>query len=252
MASLEGHRAIVTGSSRNLGAEIANHLALAGALVCVNYHHSREQAEEVVAALRDVSSGRHVAVQGDVADPGEVERIVSESAGSLGGVIDILVNNAGPYDATPFLDLEVKDFDRVWNVNTKSTYLMMRAVAPAMRRQEWGRVVNISASSAFVRNRSIYTLANAAIITLTEAMAMELGPEVTVNAIAPGQISESLEELKDHIPEWADQVVKATPRGLLATRKEIADLVVLLCGPVFASVTGITIPIDGGLHLNTF
>jgi NAD(P)-dependent dehydrogenase (short-subunit alcohol dehydrogenase family) len=191
-------------------------------------------------------------VAGDVADPDDAVRVVAESAKALGGPIDILVNNAGPYSATPFLDLEEEEFDRVWNANTKATYLMARAVAPGMKEGGWGRIVNLSASSAFVRNRSVYTLANAAIITLTEELAVELAPDIRVNAIAPGQILESLEALEDIVPEWAVQVVSATPRGRLATRGEIADIVVLLCSPMFDSVTGVTLPVDGGLRLNTF
>ncbi len=250
MTALAGRRALVTGASRNLGAEIAGTFAASGAAVAVNYRTSREEADAVVAALPD--GGRHCAVGGDVADPDEAERVASDSAVALGGPIDVLVNCAGPFSATPFVELEEEDFDRVWNANAKATYLMTRAVAAGMRLQGWGRVVNISASSAFVRNRSIYTLANAAIITLTEELAVELAPAITVNAVAPGQIHESLEELKEYVPEWAEQVLKATPRGRLATRSDVAGIALLLCSPTFDAVTGVTVPIDGGLRLNRF
>ncbi|GMQ85630.1 MAG: 3-oxoacyl-ACP reductase FabG [Acidimicrobiia bacterium] len=252
MAALDGHRAVVTGASRNLGAEIAARLAAAGAAVAVNYRSSQDEAEAVVASLPDAGGGHHRAVAGDVADPDGADRVVTEAAKALGGPIDILVNNAGPYSATPFVELEEEEFDRVWNANARATYLMSRAAAPGMRDGGWGRIVNLSASSAFVRNRSVYTLANAAIITLTEELAVELAPQIGVNAIAPGQIQESLEELTDIVPDWAVQVVAATPRGRLVTRREIADIVVLLCGPLFDSVTGVTLPVDGGLRLNTF
>ena len=252
MTALSGRRALVTGASRNLGAEIAAGLAAGGAAVAVNYRSSRDEAEAVVASLPEVGHGDHRAVPGDVADPDDAGRVVAESAKALDGPIDILVNNAGPYAATPFLDLEEEEFDRVWNANTRATYLMARAVAAGMRESGWGRIVNLSASSAFVRNRSVYTLANAAIITLTEELAVELAPEISVNAIAPGQINESLEELRDIVPDWAVQVISDTPRGRLVTRREIADIVVLLCGPLFDSVTGVTLPVDGGLRLNTF
>jgi NAD(P)-dependent dehydrogenase (short-subunit alcohol dehydrogenase family) len=251
-ADLAGHRAVVTGASRNLGAEIALGLAASGTAVAVNYRCSREEAEGVVASLPDVNHGRHAVVGGDVADPSDAEWIVAEAKRALGGPIDILVNNAGPYIARPFLELEEGEFDRVWNVKTKATYLMTRAAAPGMRDLGWGRIVNLSASSAYVRNRSIYTLANAAIITLTEELALELAPEILVNAIAPGQIFESLEELREGAPEWAETVMSSTPRGRLVTRRELADMVVLLCGPMFDSVTGVTVPVDGGLRLNTF
>ncbi len=252
MAGLVGRRAVVTGASRNLGAESAARLAAAGAAVAVNYRSSQDEAEAVVASLPEVGHGRHWAVAGDVADPDDADRVVAESAKALGGPIDILVNNAGPYSATPFLDLDEEEFDRVWNANAKATYLMTRAAAPGMQQAGWGRIVNLSASSAFVRNRSVYTLANAAIITLTEELAVELAPEIGVNAIAPGQIHESLEALEDVVPDWAVQVVSATPRGRLVTRREIADIAVLLCSPLFDSVTGVTLPVDGGLRLNTF
>jgi NAD(P)-dependent dehydrogenase (short-subunit alcohol dehydrogenase family) len=252
MTALPGRRALVTGASRNLGAEIAHHLAAAGAAVALNYRSSAAEAEAVVGALADSEGRRHAAVRGDVSDPDDVALIVAEAASRLGGPIDILVNNAGPYGATPFLEMGEDEFDRIWNSNTKATYLVTRAVAPGMRGLGWGRIVNVSASSAFVRNRSIYGLANAAIITLTEELALELAPEITVNAIAPGQIHESLEELKDYVPDWAEQVIRETPRGRLATRGDVAGLVVLLCSPVFDAVTGVTIPIDGGLRLPTF
>ncbi len=249
---LSGHRAVVTGASRNLGAEIAVSLAAAGVAVGVNYLSSRDEAEAVVASLPFVDHGRHCAVGGDVADPSDAERIIAEAGRALGGSIDILVNNAGPYIARPFLELEEDEFDRVWNIKAKATYLMTRAAAPGMKDHGWGRIVNLSASSAYVRNRSVYTLANAAIITLTEELALELAPEILVNAIAPGQIQESLQELKEKVPDWAEKVISSTPRGRLATRRELADIVVLLCSPLFDSVTGITVPVDGGLRLNTF
>lgn len=252
MGALDGHRALVTGASRNLGAVIAGRLAAAGASVAVNYRTSSDEAEAVVSGLPSVAGGTHCAVRGDVTDSDDVASVAAAASRLMGGTVDILVNNAGPYAATPFVELEEDDFDRVWNANAKATYLMTRAIAPAMRAAGWGRIVNLSASSAFVRNRSIYGLANAAIITLTEELAFELAPEVTVNAIAPGQIYESLEELKDYVPDWAEEVIKATPRGRLATRTDIADIVVLLCSPVFDSVTGVTVPVDGGLRLPTF
>ena len=252
MGDLGGHRALVTGASRNLGAMIAGRLATAGAAVGVNYRESGDEADAVVASLPAVDHSRHVAIGGDITDPNDVTRLVEACAEALGGSLDLLVNNAGPFSSTPFVELEEEEFDRIWDTNAKATYLVTRAVAPGMRRGGWGRVVNVSASSAFVRNRSVYTLAKAAIITLTEELAIELAPDITVNAVAPGQIYESLKELKGYVPDWAEQVTSATPRGRLATRRDVADIVVLLCSPVFDSVTGVTVPVDGGLRLNTF
>lgn len=248
---LGGRRALVTGASRNLGAEIARHLAAAGASVAVNYRSSEAEAEEVVASLECRDGAQHIAVRGDVAKEDEVSDLVAKSICGLGGPIDLLVNNAGPYSSTPFVRLEVDEFDRVCGANTKAIYLLARAVAPGMRSVGGGRIVNLSASSAFVRNRSVYTLANASVITLTEQLAVELAPEILVNAIAPGQIQESLEELRVLAPEWASDVVRMTPLGRLATRAEIAAVATSICGSAFGNVTGVTIPVDGGLRLNT-
>jgi len=249
-AALDGRRALVTGGSRNLGAEIARQLATAGASVSVNYRS--DHPDDLVSSLDRVDGAHHVAVRGDVTNPSDVEYIVEESASELGGPIDILINAVGPYDSTPFLELEVDEFDRIWDANVKSIYLLARSCAGGMRDLGRGRIVNLSAVSAFVRNRSIYTLANKTVITLTEELALELAPEILVNAVSPGQIHESLEELRGIAPEWASEVVTRTPLGRLATRAEIAGVVTLLCGPAFDSVTGMTVPVDGGLRLNTF
>ena len=252
MVDLVGRRALVTGASRNLGASIAERLAAAGAGVAVNYRSSRSEAEAVVEALGGEGSDLHIAVGGDVGDEQDVASIVETSSHALGGPIDVLVNNAGPYDSTPLGDIETERFDRVLDTGLKGAYLLSRAVATAMREQGWGRIVNVSASSAYVRNRSVYTLANDALITLTEQLAVELSPHITVNAIAPGQIEESLDELRALLPDWAERVVAVTPLQRLATRVELAELVVLFCSPMFDSVTGTTIRVDGGLSLNTF
>jgi NAD(P)-dependent dehydrogenase (short-subunit alcohol dehydrogenase family) len=118
-----------------------------------------------------------------------------------------------------------------------------------MKASGWGRVINLSAVSAAVRNRSIYGLAKAALEILTEELALELAPQVTVNAIAPGQIRESLEDMAGYNPEWARTVTEKTPLGRLVTRQEVADMVTLLCTPAFDMITGATIHMDGGLRL---
>lgn len=249
---LTGKRALVTGASRNLGVAIAERLADGGMSVALNYHTTRGPAEDLAAALRERTGRPHAAVAGDVADAGSVAVMVETAASELGGTIDVLVNNAGPYGMTPFVEMDEAEWDTVWDANVKSTYLVTRAVVPGMRDAGWGRVVNMSAVSAWVRNRSIYGLAKAAIITLTEELAVELAPEITVNAVAPGQILESLDDLGEFSQEWATRVTDRTPAGRLVTRAELAEIVHLLCTPAFDMVTGLTIPVDGGLRLPRF
>lgn len=248
----EGKRALVTGASRNLGVAVCERLAAAGMAVAAGYHASREPAEALVDRLRTETGRAHVAVAADVSDAAQVEAMVATAAGGLGGPVDVLVNNAGPYGMTPFAEMNEAEWDAVWDANTRATYLAVRAVVPGMRASGWGRIVNVSAVSAYVRNRSIYGLAKSAIVTLTEELALELAPEITVNALAPGQISESLDELGEFSHEWARKVTDRTPLGRLATRPELAELVYLLCTPAFDMVTGVTIPVDGGLRLPSF
>lgn len=251
-AALEGKRALVTGASRNLGPEIARRLARAGMSIAVNYRTSRSEAEDLVRRLASDGGRRHLAVAADMTKSDEVEAAVSSAAAGLGGPIDVLVNNTGPYGMTPFTEMSEEEWDRVWDGNVKATYLATQAVVPGMRDSGWGRVVNISAVSAFVRNRSIYGLAKAAIGVLTEELALELAPEITVNAVAPGQIHESLDDLGEFAEDWAEQVTARTPAGRLATRGEVAEIVYLLCTPAFDMVTGTVIPIDGGLRIPRF
>lgn len=248
---LDGKRALVTGSSRNLGATIARTLAESGASVAVTYLTSEDRARELVSTL-ETGGGTHVAVAMDAADPASVRTAIEATVSGLGGDIDVLVNNAGPYASTPFVELDEADWDRVWDANVKGAYVAAQEVAPGMKRSGWGRIVNVSAVSAYVRNRSIYTLAKSAVITLTESLALELAPEVTVNAVAPGQIAESLPDLREFNSEWADEVLEATPLGRLVTRRDVAGLVALLCSPSFDGVTGATIPVDGGLRIRAF
>ena len=252
MTALSDKRAVVTGASRNLGASIAERLARAGATVAINYNSSAEAAQELVDRLVAETGRQHVAVRADMTKAADIAESFSSAAVSLGGPIDILVNNAGPYGMTPFVDMAEEEWDTVWNTNVKATYLAVREVVPGMRRAGWGRIINLSAVSAFVRNRSIYGLSKRAINTLTEQLALELAPQITVNAIAPGQILESLADLGEFSTEWAEVVPERTPAGRLVTRAELAELVYLLCTPPFDMVTGCTIPVDGGLRLPRF
>jgi NAD(P)-dependent dehydrogenase (short-subunit alcohol dehydrogenase family) len=242
---LSGRTALVTGSSRNLGAVIAERLAAHGATVAVTYRQSEEAARELVARL----PGRgHVAVGGDLEDPAPLVAAAHEALGR----VDVLVHNAGPFSMTPFAEMGEGEWDTIWDVNVKAAYLAARALAPAMRAAGWGRIVLLSAGSAYLRNHSIYGLAKQALAFLAEELALELGPEITVNAVAPGQIAESADDIAEFDPSFVERAIAHTPAGRLATRAEVAELVAALCGPSFDMVTGVTLPVDGGWRLQRF
>jgi NAD(P)-dependent dehydrogenase (short-subunit alcohol dehydrogenase family) len=192
------------------------------------------------------------AIPGDLAVGNEAKAVVGKTLDLLGGRIDILVNNAGPFNAEPFATLPESEWDRIMNVNLKAAYLAAQGVVPGMREAGWGRIINMSAGSAFIRNHSVYGLAKAGVIMLTEALALELGPEITVNAIAPGQIAESGPDISEIDPTFVDRAIAHSPGGRLVTRAEVANLIAWLCSPAADMITGHTIPIDAGWRFNRF
>ncbi len=231
---------------------IAEGLAARGATVAINYNASADAASELAARLARETGREHVALQADLSSSDGVRALVGAALERLGGRIDVLVNNAGPFSMTAFSELPEPEWDLIWDVNVKAAYLAAQLVTPGMREGGWGRIVNISAASYALRNHSIYGLAKDALVFLTEELAVELGPEITVNAVAPGQIVESAADIAEFDPTFVDRSIEATPAGRLVTRREVADVVAALCGPTFAMVTGTTIPIDGGFRLPRF
>jgi len=143
---LTGRVALVTGASRGIGAAIALAFAEAGAAVAVNYRERADEAEAVVAKIRDIG-GRAVAIAADVSQAAAVARLADHAASALGPV-DILVNNAGMALVRGIDDLTEDDFDATIAVNLKSAFLCTQAVVPAMRAKKWGRIVNISSGAA--------------------------------------------------------------------------------------------------------
>lgn len=241
-----GKVALVTGSSRNLGAAIAQTLARYGAQVAIHYVRGEEAAASTVQAIRDAGGDAH-AFQADASVGTDVQRLAAEVLDHFGRV-DILVNNVGPYADMPFAEMPEATWDRVMNSNIKAAYLLSGAVAPGMRERGWGRIVNLSAGSAFIRSHSVYGLAKAAMIHLTESLSVELAPEIQVNAISPGQIAES-EEVDLIDPTYKQRLADATPLKRLVTRDEVARAVCLLSSDLFPTLTGHTLILDGGWSL---
>ena len=244
---LAGKGALVTGSSSGAGAEIARALARAGARVAVHYRSARAGAEAVAGAIRAAGGEAHV-VQGDVARSADVRRLFAEVGARLGPVA-VLVNNAGPFADTPFATLAEADWDYVLDANLKAAWLAAQLAAPGMTRLGWGRIVNLGATSAYVRSHSVYGLAKAALLHLTESLAVELAPAITVNAVVPSQIASAR---TDTLPAYKQAAIAATPLGRLVTEPEIGRMVALLCSPAFDFVTGRAIVMDGGRSLPVF
>ncbi len=246
-APLAGKVALVTGSSSGAGAAIALELARRGARVAIHCRHSIETAEAL--ARRIVQQGHEAsAFRADLARATEMLALIDEVERRL-GQIGILVNNAGPFADTPFRTLTEAEWDRILAVNLKAPYLASQRVAPGMERLGWGRIVNLGATSAFVRSHSIYGLAKAALLHLTESLALEFAPTITVNAVVPSQIASAR---TDEMPAYKAAAIASTPLGRLVTESEIASMVALLCSPAFDFVTGRAIVMDGGRTLPVF
>jgi NAD(P)-dependent dehydrogenase (short-subunit alcohol dehydrogenase family) len=244
---LAGKVALVTGASSGTGVDIAKELARCGARVAVHYRRSRDGADAVVAAIRN-AGGDATAFQADLSVSDDVRRLVDDVTAAMGPP-GVLVNNAGPFADTSFRTLAERDWNYVMDANLKSVFLASQRALPGMEALGWGRIVNIGATSGLVRSHSVYGLAKAALLHLTESMAVEFAPRVTVNAVVPSQIAS---ERTDRMPAYKAAAVASTPLGRLVTQGEIATLVALVCSPALDFVTGRAIVLDGGRTLPVF
>ncbi len=250
---LEGKLAFISGGSRNLGETIALELAQRGADIVVNdLKGALDEADraDLLARIRS-RNVRAFFEEGDVRDSASLEAMGARIAQDAGRV-QIVVNCAGPFNASPFLELAERDWDMVMDVNLKAIYLTARCFCPGMIAAGWGRIVNLSAGSSFVRNHGVYGLAKAGVSFLTEELALELGPSITVNAVAPGQIEESLPFIHAIDPGFGARYTAKAPLKKLVRRIDAAKVVSMLCGPVADMITGETIRVDGGAELPRF
>jgi 3-oxoacyl-[acyl-carrier protein] reductase len=248
---LRGKVALITGSYRNLGPVTAESLAENGASIILNDVPSAEEFSSAVLEKLRAIGVEAAAINADLSKGPEV-KMLAEKALEQFGRVDILINNAGPFNMDPYVELEEEVWDRVINVNLKATYLLTKYLAPQMRKNGWGRIVNMCAGSAYVRNHNVYTLAKKGVEVMTESLALELGPEILVNAVAPGQIYESLPEIHKYDPTFGDRYTQRAPAKRLVTRKEVANLITLLCTQALSGMTGMTLRIDGGAELPRF
>jgi 3-oxoacyl-[acyl-carrier protein] reductase len=250
-SNLAGKTALITGASRNLGATIAQTFAMQGVSVAVNYATTDPETTGLMTEIRE-HGVKAIAVQGDMANGGDVKRVVETTFEAFDGQLDIVVNNAGPFNGDPYAELAESEWDRIMNSNLKAAYQTSQLAVPAMKQAGWGRIINLSAASVYLVNHGVYALAKVWLNYLTEQMAAELGPEITVNAIAPGQIIESAPDIGEIDPTFVERAIAITPTGRLVHRAEVANVVLWLCTPAADSLTGHVIPLDGGWRFNRF
>ncbi|UCG00058.1 MAG: SDR family oxidoreductase [Spirochaetaceae bacterium] len=221
-------------------------LARFGVNVAINYNRSAEAAQELVSEL-ETAGLRAVALQADLRDPDQAEQLVKDAWERL-GPIDLLINNLGTYDDQPFLNMPHEVFDDIMSTNVRATYLLARAAGRRMKERGQGCIVNVAASDAYHRSHSVYGLAKQGVLYLTEALALELAPEVRINAVAPDLMADN-EDL-DPASDFARRSVAATPLGRLVRRDEVAQMICLLCSSRFDFVTGQVVGMDGGRSIH--
>lgn len=241
---LSGKVAIVTGSSRGIGREIAERLAENGAKVVVNYASSPAKAEEVVGIIKQ-GGGEARAIQADISQVAEIERLFRETIEAYGG-IDILVNNAGIMTTKPIAAMTEEDFDQQFAINVKGTYF---AIQQAFRHMNsGGRIINFSTSVAgqMFPTYSVYAGTKGAVEQFTRQLAKEFGPKgITINAVAPGPINTELFTVGKSEEQIAG-IVNMNAFGRLGEPDDIAGVVLFLAGEESKWITGQTLRVNGG------
>lgn len=245
--ALTGSRALVTAASRGLGREIALELAGQGADVILGVRDPDGSAE-LVAELADFGVTAR-AIRMDVLDLAACRPAIDEVTAEL-GPIDILVNNAGGGINAPALDVTEDDFERVWQLNTRSSFFLAQHVAKSMRANGGGAIVNVASQAGLVALplESSYCTAKAAVVHLTRCLAVEWGEYgIRVNAVAPTFIETdgTADALSDDAFR-ADTIERIAALHRIGVPREVSGAVAFLASPAASLITGQTLAIDGG------
>ncbi len=248
MKKLEGKIAVVTGASKGIGAEIAKHLAAEGAAVVVNYASSKEGADRVVEEIVK-EGGKAIAIQANVAEKAEIERLFAQTQQTF-GKLDILVNNAGIYEFAPLEDITEEHFHKQFNLNVLGLILTSQEGVKHFG-SEGGNIINISSgvSTLTPPNTAVYSATKAAVDAVTKSLAKELGSRhIRVNSINPGLVETEGTHTGAIIDsEFRQQMESQTPLGRIGQPQDIATAAVFLASPDSAWITGETLHVTGGL-----
>lgn len=251
MTATTGRVALITGSSSGIGAETARLLAARGMRVVVNYLHSAQAADAVVADIQ-ASGGAAMAVQADVRDPAAVAALV-ERVGSAWGGIDVLVHNAlTPYAIKSFQDMTWEELGGKVDDEMRAAFVITKAVLPAMTEQGWGRLIYLSAGLSRRPRAGMIALgtSKAALSSFARYLAQELGPAgITVNVVEPGPVTDTnISHVLDDATR--QRQVAATPLGRLARPADVAQAIAFFAGEDNSFMTGTTAAVNGGMSMD--
>lgn len=247
-SKLAGKVAVVTGSSKGIGAEIARQLAAAGAAVVVNYASSKTGADKVVSDI-EAAGGRAVAVQADVSKQEDIQKLFAETK-KVFGRLDVLINNAGIYEFAPLEAVNADHFHKQFNLNVLGLLLTTQEAVKHFD-AEGGSVVNISSvAAAGLPQASVYSATKASVNAITRSLAQDLGPrKIRVNSVNPGMIeTEGFHSAGIGESDFRKQIEAQTPLGRIGQPQDIAPAVVYFASSDSAWLTGETLYISGGMR----
>lgn len=251
--TMEGMVAIVTGGGTGIGAATVRALAARGVRSVINYASSRDAAETLAA---EVGNGS-IAVQADIVDDTGCRALASAARDAFGR-LDLLVNNAGKTKFADHEDLDAlsaDDFLDIYRLNTVAAFQMVRACAPLLRQSPAGAVVNVASIAGVYGNGSsvAYAASKGALITMTKSLARVLAPAIRINAVAPGYVGTGWFSQRmdaDAFARFEGFIASQTPMGIAAQADDVAGPVVMLLDPVSRAITGETMLVDAGAHLD--
>lgn len=246
---LEGKIAIVTGASKGIGAAIALHLAEEGANIVVNYATSKKDAETVVKKIKS-KGGDAIAVQADMSNPKDVQKLFSEAKKKY-KKLDILINNAGVYEFIPLEEITPEKYHRMFNINVLGLIMASKEAVKNFG-AKGGSIINISsiASTRALPTGSVYCGTKAAVDAVTRCLSLELGPrKIRVNSINPGMVvTEGTKSMGIIASDFEKNTVEETALGRIGQPNDIAPAAVFLSSDDASWITGRTFYIDGGLR----
>jgi 2-hydroxycyclohexanecarboxyl-CoA dehydrogenase len=240
--------AFVTGAAAGIGAECCRRLAQDG--IAVGVADINLADAQAVAAEINAAGGKALAVQANVADRTQVESAFAQLREAFGPVT-IVVNNAGISAFTPFEEITDTDWDRMFEINLKGAFICIQTALPDMKAAAWGRVINISSSSAQSGTALMahYSASKGGMISLTRSLALELGPlGITVNNVPPGAVMNTImsEAMQEKFPIPPEQIRQTLPVRRTGEPSDIANAVAWLASEATSYVTGQTIGVNGG------